>query len=238
MAGRERMRDRSEFFANAWGSNYRRKFISEVDVAGSSSLHLLWGQSAVAYTRRVLWIGAGNFNNDTSDPRFVARKCLARFGLQLFGPAGVSFAAAAAFGPEVTLIARRMAGLPNDFMHWLTEKKCVDWSCHEFFQQKEQERVAARGSQIAIGNCEEHAAVCYLYLRDLCPVHIRPIEVMHTDDHAFVVIGRENEQAGVGQPWGEGAVICDAYYNEVYVYTGSLRKRQQGAKKFMAREVL
>lgn len=207
-------------------------------MAGSSSVNLLCGQSAVAYTRRILWIGAGNFNNDTSDPRFVARKCLAQFGLGLFGAAGVGFATATVFGPEVALIARRMAGLPNDFINWLTDKKCVDGDCHNFFQQKEQERIASRGSQIAIGNCQEHAAVCYLYLRDTCPNHPRPIEVMHTDDHAFVVIGRENEKADVGQSWGEGAVICDAYYNEVYRYTGSLRKRQQGAKTFMAREVL
>jgi hypothetical protein len=123
--------------------------------------------------------------------------------------------------------------MPADFMAGIKEKFDSD-DKREYYQEKEQERIAQTGRLIAVGNCQEHAALTYIYLRDVCVHRPRSLEVMHTSDHAFVVIGREKPNAVPGRQWGLGAVICDAYYNEVYAYTGELNKRQSGAKFYMA----
>jgi hypothetical protein len=191
---------------------------------------------AAAYTRRVLWVGAGNYWNDSRDPRFLARLLMAQIGLGCLTDRIACYEGelAAKAVPELLLIGRRFVGMPADFVAWVQEK-CDREEKRMYYQQREQERVAKGASSIAIGNCEEHAAVAWVYLRDLCDRRPRPIEVMHTSDHAFVVIGREDENAIPGQPWGAGAVICDAYYNEVYPYDGRLHTRQDGAKEYKAR---
>jgi hypothetical protein len=202
--------------------------------------NLACAREAVAYARKALWLGAGNFWNDTQDPRFVARLKGATLGLGLaMGPLapvgmleGALYASAA---PELLLIARRLNSMPADFQAWVQEK--FDKQASNYYQQKEQERIAETGQSIAIGNCMEHAAVVFVYLRDICALRPRPLEVMHTNDHAFVVIGRENKNALPGRQWGTGAVICDAYYNEVYQYAGQLNRRQSGARLYKARVV-
>ena len=66
------------------------------------------------------------------------------------------------------------------------------------------------------GNCGEHAAVAFILLRDM---GVRPIDLMERQkkDHGFVVIGR-SPQSPATKPmdWGQAAIVCDAYYDEVY----------------------
>lgn len=67
------------------------------------------------------------------------------------------------------------------------------------------------------GNCGEHSAMAFVYLRRY---QVFPIDWMEIDamTHGFVVIGR----AGVTNPadastWNSEAVVCDPYKNEATV---------------------
>jgi hypothetical protein len=70
--------------------------------------NLASAREAVANTRKALWIGAGNFWNDTQDPGFVARMTAAKVGISALGPSGVVMAAGVLVGPEGELIAARL----------------------------------------------------------------------------------------------------------------------------------
>jgi hypothetical protein len=67
------------------------------------------------------------------------------------------------------------------------------------------------------GNCGEHSAVAYLWLRRNS---IFPIDWVHFNnkDHAFVLIGRPATTSTYTpkqipqQPWFSDAVVCDAYW--------------------------
>lgn len=69
------------------------------------------------------------------------------------------------------------------------------------------------------GNCAEHAAIAFVYLKN---AGIRPIEYMgylssYFEDHAFVVIGRKAD-SDINKPvaWGADVAVCDAYYGTAY----------------------
>lgn len=91
------------------------------------------------------------------------------------------------------------------------------------------------------GNCGEHAAVAFIYLRDR---GVRPIEYMGYvsgifEDHAFVVIGRK-AQTDLGNPakWGADVVICDPYYDKAYLATSiidEMGSKAEGEPKLICR---
>lgn len=69
------------------------------------------------------------------------------------------------------------------------------------------------------GNCAEHAAVAFGYLKN---AGIRPIEYMAFmssifEDHGFVVIGRKIS-TDLNKPlaWGTEVAVCDPYYDKAY----------------------
>jgi hypothetical protein len=69
------------------------------------------------------------------------------------------------------------------------------------------------------GNCAEHAAIAFTYLKN---AGTRPIEYMgylsgYFEDHAFVVIGRKPD-SDINKPvaWGSDVAICDPYYGKAY----------------------
>jgi len=66
------------------------------------------------------------------------------------------------------------------------------------------------------GNCEEHTAVAFIYLRDH---KVRPIDFMLKGaKHAFVVVGRaKGSKAADPTTWGPEAVVCDPWAGEAYL---------------------
>jgi hypothetical protein len=195
------------------------------------------GIKAVAYTREKLQQGMGNFKNDYSDSRTLDRL---KIGYDLYakdkkGNENVILGAIGAFGalyaPEIMLIVGRASGYADDdrLKKQLTEAIEKGNKAEVLrLQQKVFERTAALGERLKFGNCSEHASICYLYLRD--KTKSRPLEVLITSDHAFVTLGRSPVKSPDPREWGDTTVICDAYYNEVYLLgNGVLRSRQAGA---------
>lgn len=106
-------------------------------------------------------------------------------------------------------------------------KACV-WGARTIMNVKIHKEAKNKGDMIEIwasvskrfgcGNCAEHAAIAFIYLRD---AQIRPLDFMAYmkawTDHAFVVLGRE-ESSDLGDPgtWGKSAVVCDPYYDVAY----------------------
>lgn len=81
------------------------------------------------------------------------------------------------------------------------------------------------------GNCGEHSAMAFVYLRDR--LRVFPLDWMQINrwEHGFVVIGR----AGVTNPadsstWNGEAVVCDPYKNECWAASACtwIRKREIG----------
>ena len=75
---------------------------------------------------------------------------------------------------------------------------------------------AENAERFGAGNCGEHSAVAYLWLRRN---GIFPIDWVHFNnkDHAFVLIGRASTTNYTAkqipqQPWFKDAVVCDAYW--------------------------
>jgi hypothetical protein len=69
---------------------------------------------------------------------------------------------------------------------------------------------AAKAAHLHFGNCGEHAAIAYAYLRKHAPGEfIRICETDDSDDHAFVLIGSPNESDCVAvDPWPTEAKAC------------------------------
>ena len=79
------------------------------------------------------------------------------------------------------------------------------------------EAAAAKASKV--GNCGEHATIVFLHLLDNHP-KVRPImRVYVMPDHAYVLIGDVDDNI-------DYYIICDAYFNEVYLRIEGLRKHQ------------
>lgn len=70
------------------------------------------------------------------------------------------------------------------------------------------------------GNCQEMAAVAFLFLLEK---HIFPIELVSVPKHTFVIIGRNPETSlDLPESWNKEAVICDPWHRDC-VYDASLR---------------
>jgi len=78
---------------------------------------------------------------------------------------------------------------------------------------------AAAAKASKIGNCGEHAIIVFLHLLDNHP-KVRPIKVVNVKpDHAYVII-RDMEDII------DYYVICDAYFDQVYLRIEGLRSHQ------------
>jgi hypothetical protein len=201
------------------------------------------GAKAVAYTRGKLRLGMANFWNDLNDPRNVER---ARMGYELYakdkeGDENEILGSYGAFGatvtPELILILERILEMPEDNRITSAIDEARRRGDHEEvlrLQQLAIERTAALGERLRFGNCAEHASICYLYLRD--QTKSRPLEMLLMPDHAFVALGRLPVNSDDPHRWGDSTVICDAYYDEVYLLeNGVLRSRQAGANRNQGR---
>jgi hypothetical protein len=201
------------------------------------------GRKAVEYTRNKIKLGMGNFKNDYSDPRLWARikegydlYAISKEGEESPALGGIG-AVGAMYIPEALLIIGRMVSRPED----VRIKKEIEEARQRGdakevlrLQQKAIELTAALAEKLKIGNCSEHASICYLYLRD--KTQSRPLEMMLSPDHAFVALGRLPVNSADPKDWGNQTVICDAYYNEVYyVEGGRLHDHQSGVNRYQGR---
>ncbi len=68
------------------------------------------------------------------------------------------------------------------------------------------------------GNCGEHAAVAFMFLR---AQGVKPIDFMAFPkpyDHNFLIIGRTaNSVVNDYRTWGEEAVVCDAWDQQAFI---------------------
>ena len=77
--------------------------------------------------------------------------------------------------------------------------------------------MAAKAKATGCGNCGEQAAVAFVYLYE--QIHAKPLDYMARTnaDHAFVVIGRMRQsRIDDYTTWGNDAVVCDAWDDQVY----------------------
>lgn len=216
---------------------------------GNVESSLKVAKDAVELTRQVIYLGMGNYMNDPNDPRYVDRLRTGRAAGSAIGTGieavqrkifGASMGIGrpmvgwlgeqiAKYGPETALLALRLSTLPEDLcsaMQGMYAKATGNGSMKSAVQLAEITRVAGDAIKLGVGNCTEHACLCYVLLRDdeRAP---RPLEVLLTHDHAFCCIGRRNKENPA--EWGDETVIVDAYYGEYYLLEGGkLRERQQG----------
>jgi hypothetical protein len=78
-------------------------------------------------------------------------------------------------------------------------------------------RVARNASNACAGNCQEHAAVAFVYLMNR---GVKPIEIVSVPNHAFVVVGRgvkPSETGDIGFPngWADYCWISDPWRGRV-----------------------
>ena len=76
---------------------------------------------------------------------------------------------------------------------------------------------ASRAQHFKCGNCAEHAAVAFVYLKDkgILPIHY--MALVGKGDHGFVVIGRKTGSPdGNLASWGPNAIVCDPYKDKCY----------------------
>jgi len=90
--------------------------------------------------------------------------------------------------------------------------------------------MANRAALSKCGNCQEQAAVAFMWLHD----HgVGPIDYMtrvHAD-HAFVVVGRSDHKWSTDTgTWGDDCVVCDPWDENVY-YASEIEKKMYGGGK-------
>lgn len=77
--------------------------------------------------------------------------------------------------------------------------------------------IAKRANIWGVGNCAELAAICFVKLRKLKLSGVDTVEYLNLDDHALLVVNRNSDSSLDNyDDWGEGAIVVDAWYNEVY----------------------
>lgn len=82
------------------------------------------------------------------------------------------------------------------------------------------QRIAVNARTAQVGNCEEHAAVCFV---ELLAEGVRPVHFTSFDDcsHAFVVVGLDiskiPKNLNITEPrnWNPEAIIADAWADKV-----------------------
>lgn len=198
------------------------------------NFYLEEARAAVKYARDMLWVGMGNYMNDPDDPRYIARVRFMRMLGSISGlPAGEAIGyLVGKFGPEVVLLGGRLGSIPGEVGERLEQALKGTWNTPEGIKKYNGlllEGARKTGETFRVGNCFEHAAACYFYLvqKGHRP---RPVEVMETCDHAFVLVGRSGGSGKMPDTWGDEVVVADAYYNDVYhLHHGTLRPRQTNA---------
>lgn len=223
--------------------NHIQREPSEEKAVDKVKQYLDDGTKAVAYTREKLRLGMANFWNDLNDPRNVKR---AQMGYELYAKdkegneneiLGGYGALGATIVPELILILERLLEMPEDNRIRSAIEEARQRGDHKEILRLQQlaiERTAALGERLRFGNCAEHASICYLYLRD--KTKSRPLEMLLRSDHAFVALGRLPVNSDDPHRWGDSTVICDAYYDEVYLLeNGVLHSQQTGANQNQGR---
>lgn len=215
---------------------------------------------AINYTHKALFLGMGNWWNKPDDPRFLRRTEGGNFWNASddfkLGPIGGEVV------PELTLIMKRITEffeekkiinqinnidkatselkkLEDDdpsFSSITRERKMQNLSeDKQKLLNKYVDLIAKTGKSSGIGNCNEHAAVGYQFLRD--NTRSRPIELVAKSDHAFILIGRTKGKVVNPASWNPETVVCDPYYGEYYVVNDEiLHKEQIGVNGSMIRE--
>jgi hypothetical protein len=99
--------------------------------------------------------------------------------------------------------------------------------------ERELEYTAAMAARMGCGNCNEQAALAFIYLRDK---GIFPLDwvnkanfVYKFGGHSFVVIGRENRKVKPAE-WGASAVICDPHGLETAFPASQFEKFMPGVQ--------
>jgi hypothetical protein len=92
------------------------------------------------------------------------------------------------------------------------------FSQKDLSQEKIIEKIAAFSQHTKVGNCEQMACLAFVFLKELIPQ--KSIELVTTDNHMFVVIGR-NQKSDIANPatYGSEAVICDPWARRSYKAT-------------------
>ena len=86
------------------------------------------------------------------------------------------------------------------------------------------EKIAGYAQHTKVGNCEQMACLAFVFLKELMPD--KSIELVTTDNHMFVVIGRDQKKA-IDNPaeYGSEAVICDPWARRSYKATNFFIER-------------
>jgi hypothetical protein len=212
-------------------------------------------QSATNYTRQVLQIGMGNWWNRPYDPRFLQRvddwAQLSPLVAEIVPELLLSVMRVVSDkgwlgGESMEEIQAQDKWISEQVEQLKIRQKKEGLGSRTFdlmikglkeerntLQKKYIDKTAETGKTIAIGNCSEHAAIAYQYLR-LTPS--RPIEYVFKSDHAFVLIGRTTGLISKSFSWNPETVVCDSYYGENYVVSnGELHKQQTGVTKSWGR---
>ncbi len=99
--------------------------------------------------------------------------------------------------------------------------------------ERQAEYAASAAAHYGCGNCNEQAALAFIYLRDK---GIFPIDWVDKENflpgfggHSFVVIGRESGKIKPAD-WGESAVICDPHGEETAYPASQIEQYMPRAK--------
>lgn len=87
--------------------------------------------------------------------------------------------------------------------------------------------IARQAASMGCGNCKEHSILAFMHLHQM---GVRPIDHMSChEDHAFVVIGRQDGNVNDWKNWGDNAVVCDPW-------TQGLREGQNQAGTYPGKQ--
>jgi len=192
------------------------------------NFYLEEGRAAVKYTRGILREGTGNYFINPKDPRYIKRSKTLR---DFFGP--LLGECLANYGPELALVMDRLRAIPDLIDERIDQEIKGIWNTPEGvkrFDHLTWDQSVKTGMRLKAGNCDEHAAICYKYL--LMMGHKpRPVEIIKSHDHAYVILGRKRVNDPDPELWGDEVVVVDAYYDEVYhLLQGKLGARQSNPR--------
>ena len=97
--------------------------------------------------------------------------------------------------------------------------------------ERELEYTAAMAAHMGCGNCNEQAALAFIYLRDK---GVFPLDWVNKENvflkfggHSFVVIGRLSGKVSPAE-WGSDAVICDPHGEETAFPASQIAHKMSG----------
>jgi len=155
-------------------------------------------KEACYYTRHELYKGVGNVMSNPFDKRF-----LRRLGNNLFSI------------KPLPLVIKDEIHDADQTVQWYRCENENEMIQNFIFDNIEMLRFKCAKARIeGVGNCQEHAIIAFLYLYDKRPP-VRPIYMVKSlPDHVWVLIG--------GWFLPNVSIICDPYFDNVYLYTGEL----------------